>query len=335
MLGFLRKNLFTLSIVVSVAAAFVWPDFFTQWGDFKLIGLIAPLLMVIMFGMGTTLSIGDFARVAKMPVPVATGVALQFLLMPTLGFCIGKVLGLEPDLAIGCIVIGSVAGGSASNVIAYIAKANVALSVTMTCVSTFLSPFATPFLVKLYAGETVEVDALAMALEIMKITILPTVLGLVVHRVLRRPFERNRAAVERILSLVSMTGICIILAVIMGPAHEKAKEMGLVLIAAAATHNTCGLLAGYWATRLMMRFFPGRITERDCRTIAIEVGMQNGGMATQLAAKFFSPVAALVPNVFGIWMDVSGSVLANFWSRRATAEPDGDREQAIENNGGK
>ena len=313
---FLRKYLFTLSLVASVAAAFIWPAFFTSWGSFKLTGLIAPLIMVIMFGMGTTLSAGDFIRIAKMPIPVATGVGLQFLLMPALGFCIAKVLGLEPDLAVGCIVIGSVAGGTASNVIAYIAKANVALSVTMTCVSTFLSPFATPFLVKLYAGTIVEIDALAMAFEIVKITIVPTVLGLVVHRLLRRQFERNRKGIEGVLSFVSMAGICIILAVIMGPAHEKAKEAGFVLIAAAAMHNTCGLLAGYWATRFMMRLFPGRITERDCRTIAIEVGMQNGGMATQLAAKFFSPVAALVPNVFGIWMDVSGSVLANFWSRK-------------------
>ena len=315
-LGFLRRNLFTISLLASVAAAFVWPDFFTQWGSFRLTGLIAPLIMVIMFGMGTTLSADDFVRIAKMPVPVMTGVGLQFLLMPALGFSIAKLLNLEPDLAVGCIVIGSVAGGTASNVIAYIARANVALSVTMTCVSTMFSPLVTPLLVKFYAGAIVEIDALAMALEIVKITIVPIMLGLIVHRLLKRQFERNRTGIEKILSFVSMSGICIILAVIMGPAHEKAKEAGLVLLGAAAMHNTCGLLAGYWATRLMMRFFPERITERDCRTIAIEVGMQNGGMGTQLAAKFFSPVAALVPNVFGIWMDVSGSILANFWSKR-------------------
>lgn len=320
MLKRLKNHLFTLVLLTSVAAAFAWPSFFTQWGSFRLTGLITPLIMIIMFGMGTTLSAGDFLRVAKMPIPVLTGVGLQFLLMPALGFSIAKLLNLEPDLAVGCIVIGSVAGGTASNVIAYIARANVALSVTMTCVSTLLSPLATPILVKFYAGAIVEINAGAMAFEIIKVTIVPTVLGLVTHRLLKHQFERNRAGVEKVLSFVSMAGICIILAIIMGPAHEKAKEAGLVLLCAAALHNTCGLLAGYWSTRLMMRLFPGRITERDCRTIAIEVGMQNGGMGTQLAAKFFSPVAALVPNVFGIWMDVSGSILANFWSKRGVKE---------------
>lgn len=320
MLKHLKNHLFTLVLLVSVAAAFAWPGFFTQWGSFKLTGLITPLIMVIMFGMGTTLSVGDFLRVVKMPIPVLTGVGLQFLLMPALGFSIAKLLNLEPDLTVGCIVIGSVAGGTASNVIAYIARANVALSVTMTCVSTLVSPLATPILVKFYAGAIVEINACAMAFEIIKVTIVPTVLGLATHRLLKHQFERNRAGIEKVLSFVSMAGICIILAVIMGPAHEKAKEAGLVLLCAAALHNTCGLLAGYWTTHLMMRLFPGRITERDCRTIAIEVGMQNGGMGTQLAAKFFSPVAALVPNVFGIWMDVSGSILANFWSKRGVKE---------------
>ena len=316
----LRRNLFAVALVASVAMAFAWPDFFTQWGNFRLSGLVTPLIMLIMFGMGTTLSVEDFARVAKMPVPVLTGAVLQFALMPAIGYSIAKLLRLEPDLFIGCIVIGSVAGGTASNVIAYIARANVALSVTMTCVSTLLSPFVTPLLVKLYAGALVEIDAVAMAVEILKVTIAPILLGLVVHRLMRRQFERNRAGVERVLSFVSMAGICVILAVIMGPAHDKAREFGLVLLCAASLHNTCGLLSGYWATRLMMRLFPGRISERDCRTIAIEVGMQNGGMGTQLALKFFSPVAALVPNVFGIWMDVSGSILANVWSRREVAE---------------
>ena len=128
----LRRNLFAVALVASVAMAFAWPDFFTQWGNFRLSGLVTPLIMLIMFGMGTTLSVEDFARVAKMPVPVLTGAVLQFALMPAIGYSIAKLLRLEPDLFIGCIVIGSVAGGTASNVIAYIARANVALSVTMT-----------------------------------------------------------------------------------------------------------------------------------------------------------------------------------------------------------
>ena len=315
-LPLVRRNAFTLSLVVCVSAAFVWPAFFTAWGDFRLTGLIGPLLMLIMFGMGTTLSVADFLRVAKMPLPVAVGVGLQYLLMPVLGLALARMLRLEPELAVGCVMIGSVAGGTASNVMAYIAKANVALSVTMTCVSTFLSPFLTPLLVKCHGGTLVEIDALAMALEIVKITILPIVVGLVAHRLLEKPFARNRVLVDRLLSTLSMAGICIILAVILGPAHAKVKEAGLVLLLAASVHNVLGLLAGYWATRLVRHFLPNRISEADCRTIAIEVGMQNGAMATQLAAKFISPVAALVPNIFGIWMDVSGSVLANYWSRR-------------------
>lgn len=309
------RHIFTLALVVCVTAAYLWPDFFTAWGSFKLTGLIGPLLMLIMFGMGTTLSFRDFLGVAKTPLPVAVGVGLQFVFMPIIGFCLGRALSLEPEYAVGCVLVGSVAGGAASNVMAYLAKANVALSVSMTCMSTLLSPLLTPLLVKFYAGRTIEINALGMAVEIVKITILPTLTGLVVHKLLEPTFVRHRRLLDGILSFLSMAGICIILAVILGPAHNQVKACGPRLALAAVIHNVTGLVLGYGVMRLLRKLLPQRISEGDCRTVALEVGMQNSGMATQLAAKFISIPAALVPNIFGIWMDVSGSVLANWWGR--------------------
>ena len=267
-----------------------------------------------MFGMGTTLSLADFLRVAKRPWAVATGVVLQFLVMPLVGFLIAKSLGFSGELAAGCVLVGSVAGGTASNVIAFLAKADVALSVTMTCCSTLLSPLLTPFAMKVLAGRFVEIDAAKMMVEILKVVIVPIAAGGFVHWLFKGLFDRYKAVCDRVLSLLSMMGICFTMLALTAPSRATFASAGVLIVVAAIVHNTVGYASGYWLTRLVGRF--ARLGESEARTVAIEVGMQNGGMAGALAVGVLgSAVAALPANVFSIWMDFSGSILANFWSR--------------------
>ena len=211
--------------------------------------------------------------------------------------------------------MGSVAGGTASNVIAFLAKADVALSVTMTCCSTLLSPFVTPLAMKVLAGCFVEIDAASMMVEILKVVVVPIAAGALVHRLLKRQFEAHKVLCDRVLSVLSMTGICFTILALTAPSRDTFASAGLAIVVAAVVHNTVGYLSGYWLTRLVGRF--AHMGEAEARTVAIEVGMQNGGMAGALSVSVLnSPVAALPANVFSIWMNFSGSVLANWWSRR-------------------
>ena len=301
--------------------AFAFPSAFTEWGGVKLTALVVPAIQVIMFGMGTTLSLADFLRVAKRPWAVATGVGLQFLVMPLVGFLIAKSFGFSGELAAGCVLVGSVAGGTASNVIAFLAKADVALSVTMTCCSTLLSPLLTPFAMKVLAGCFVEIDAAKMMVEILKVVIVPIAAGGFVHWLFRGLFKKHKAVCDRVLSVLSMTVICFTMLALTAPSRSTFASAGVLIIVAAIVHNTIGYVSGYWLTRLVGRF--AHLGEAEARTVAIEVGMQNGGMAGALAVGVLgSAVAALPANVFSIWMDFSGSILANFWSRHP---PEGEK----------
>ncbi len=318
MIRFLRRQSFGLAILACAALAFSFPSAFTQWGGVKLTSLVVPAIQLIMFGMGTTLSIGDFLRVVRRPWAVAVGVFLQFLVMPLVGFSLAKALGFSGELAAGCVLIGSVAGGTASNVIAFLAKADVALSVTMTCCSTLLSPFVTPLAMKVFAGCFVEIDATKMMFEILKVVIVPMAAGGLVHRLLRRQFDEHKELCDKVLSVISMAGICYTILALTAPSRDTFAAAGVAIVAAAVIHNTVGYLSGYWLTRLVGRF--ARLGEAEARTVAIEVGMQNGGMAGALAVGVLgSAVAALPANVFSIWMNFSGSVLASIWSRRGSS----------------
>ena len=319
--GFLRRQLFGIAILACAAVAFAFPSAFTEWGGVKLTSLVVPAIQVIMFGMGTTLSLADFMRVAKRPWAVATGVALQFLVMPLVGFLIAKSFGFSGELAAGCVLVGSVAGGTASNVIAFLAKADVALSVTMTCCSTLLSPFLTPLAMKVLAGCFVEIDAAKMMVEILKVVIVPIAAGGLVHWLFRGLFKRHKAVCDRVLSVLSMTVICFTMLALTAPSRATFASAGVLIVVAAIVHNTVGYASGYWLTRLFGRF--AHLGETEARTVAIEVGMQNGGMAGALAVGVLgSAVAALPANVFSIWMDFSGSILANFWSRHMGTDPE-------------
>lgn len=312
---YLIRNAFGLLILMCAIVSFTFPGAFTSWGGIKLTKLVTPAIQVIMFGMGTTLTLKDFLRVARRPLAVAIGVFLQFLVMPLVGFLLAKSFGFTGELAAGCVLIGSVAGGTASNVIAYLAHANVALSVTMTCCSTMLSPVLTPLLMKALAGRFVAVDAGAMMVSILKIVIVPVLAGGLFKVVFRRLFEEHKSGCDRVLSFVSMAGICFTILALTAPSRETFKEAGVWIVFAAVLHNSFGYASGYWFTRLLGRF--AHLDERDARTVAIEVGMQNGGMAGALATDVLrSAVAALPANVFSIWMNFSGSLIANRWSRK-------------------
>ena len=322
-LGILRRQAFGLAILACAVIAFSFPAAFTEWGGVKLTSLVVPAIQLIMFGMGTTLSLGDFLRVVKRPWAVAIGVFLQFLVMPLVGFLLAKSLGFSGELAAGCVLVGSVAGGTASNVIAFLAKADVALSVTMTCCSTLLSPFVTPLAMKVLAGCFVEIDATKMMFEILKVVIVPMLAGGIVHRLLRRQFDEHKAICDKVLSVLSMAGICYTILALTAPSRDTFASAGLAIIVAAIVHNTVGYASGYWLTRLVGRF--AHLGEAEARTVAIEVGMQNGGMAGALAVGVLgSAVAALPANVFSIWMNFSGSILASIWSRKSTSEPQGE-----------
>ena len=313
---FVRRRVFGLAILFCAAVSFSFPAAFDTWGGVKLTKLVVPAIQVIMFGMGTTLTLGDFIRVGKTPWAVAVGVFLQFLVMPVVGFALAKAFGFTGELAAGCVLIGSVAGGTASNVIAYLAKANVALSVTMTCCSTLLSPLVTPLAMKALAGRFVDIDTVAMMESILEVVIVPVAAGGFVRCVFRRQLDAHKAICDKVLSFVSMAGICYTILALTAPSRTTFASAGTLIILAAIIHNSFGYLSGYWLMRLAGKWLP--IDERDARTVAIEVGMQNGGMAGALAVSVLnSTVAALPANVFSIWMNFSGSLLANRWSRAA------------------
>ncbi len=306
----LKEFAFTLWIFAAVSAAMFHPQYFLTIGDFRLSRLIVPLIQVIMFGMGTSMSLSDFTNVVRMPRAVVVGIVAQFTIMPVLGFTLATVFGFPPEIAAGVVLIGSVPGGVASNVMAYIAGASVPLSVTLTTCTTLMSPFMTPLAMKLLAGQFVPVNFFDMMLGIVQMIILPLGAALLFNRI----FRGRAKWLHRAMPLVSMAGIALILAIIVASGRNALLEVGAALILAAMIHNGMGYFLGYWGARAM------RLDERACRTVAFEVGMQNGGLASGIALQMGKvATVGLAPAVFGPWMNISGSVLANSWRR--TAEP--------------
>jgi BASS family bile acid:Na+ symporter len=420
--AFLRRIAFTVWVFAAVAASMFYPQAFGTWFQgtrlqLDLGILMVPLIQIIMFGMGTTLSVSDFTRVFVMPWPVFVGMVLQFSVMPLAGLAIATAFGFEPEVAAGVVLIGSCPGGVASNLMTYLACGNVALSVTMTACSTLMSPVMTPFMMQTLAGRLVPIDFYAMMISILNMVIVPIVAGLVANKILygrttwgkraaplaliavaailiavftalllrsspgnpeaaagrprsgsaKSPAESAAAEEEsaappappekaapgllqqmkggiiigfglvgvvalsklivsvmlqgsenwmdRVLPVVSMAGICFIIAIITAEARNDLLRVGLALIAAAMLHNSIGYVLGYWCSKL------ARLDQTACRTVAIEVGLQNGGMASGLAVKVLgSAKAALAPAIFGPWMNISGSILATWWQRRPVTD---------------
>lgn len=308
MIGSVLKNYgFTIAIVVAALTALVFPQYFIQWGDFKLSGLIIPLLQVIMFGMGTSMSVNDFVAVVKNPKGVIIGVASQFLIMPLLGFSLANLSGLPPEIAAGIVLVGCSPSGLASNVMSYLAKANLALSITMTSITTLMAPFITPMLMKLLAGPMIEIDVLSMMLDIAKMIILPIALGLVLNKLAGGKLR----LLEKILPAVSMMGIALIIMVITAAGSKSLISIGPLLFVIVLTHNVFGYFLGYWSARLL------RMSESDARTVALEVGLQNAGLASGIAQKLnMIATLGLASGVFGPVMNTTGSILASYWHKR-------------------
>ncbi|MFK5691180.1 bile acid:sodium symporter family protein [Ornithinimicrobium sp. LYQ92] len=269
-------------------------------------GLITPLLGVIMFGMGLTLTLPDFRLVLTRPLPVVLGVAAQYAVMPLVGLGISLALGLPDEIAAGVILVGCVPGGTASNVVAYLARADTALSVTMTSVSTLLAPVLTPLLTLWLIGERLPVDGMGMATTIVQIVLIPVVGGLLVRTFLPGLVRRVLPA----LPWFSVLVICVVVAVVVSLSADQLLAAGLLVTVAVVLHNGLGLGLGYALGRLT------GLGERSARTMAIEVGMQNSGLASGLAATFFTPVAALPGAVFSVWHNLSGAMLAGWFRRR-------------------
>jgi BASS family bile acid:Na+ symporter len=290
-----------------VALAMFFPTYFQEIKGYQLSSLITPLIQVIMFGMGTSLSIRDFSEVVKSPKSVLIGVFAQFLIMPLLGLALASLSGLPAEIAAGIILAGSSPSGTASNVMTYLAKANLALSVTLTSITTLMAPLMTPLLMKLLAGQFIEIDLLKMMWDIVKMIILPIAAGLIFNKILKG----KSAWLDRAMPVLSMLGIALIILVITAAGRDSLLSIGPILIVLVMIHNLSGYGIGYFLSKLL------GLDERDSRTIAIEVGMQNAGLASGLA-KSLGKIATvgLAPAVFGPMQNISGSILASYWHKR-------------------
>jgi bile acid:Na+ symporter, BASS family len=298
---------YPLIIFAAVSLAMHYPGYFQQVGNLKLSALIIPLLQIIMFGMGTELSIKDFRNILQKPKGVLIGIFCHYTIMPVLGFTIAGIFNFPKEIAAGIILVGCCPSGLASNVMSFLARANLALSVSVTAVSTLLAPVLTPFLMRLLGGEFIEIHFWSMFWDIMKIVILPIGAGLIFHYIVRGRFP----FLDKALPFVSMAGIALIIVVITATGRESLLKVGIKLIMATLIQNVAGYVLGYWSARLL------RMEEKDCRTISLEVGMQNSGLASGLALSLGKlATVGLAPAVFGPTMNITGSTLANWWHRK-------------------
>ena len=311
---------YTTTIFAAVTTALYYPQYFKSVNGFVLATLITPLIQVIMFGMGTSMSLKDFAGVIKMPKGVFIGVVSHFIIMPMLGFTLASATDFPPEIAAGIILIGCSPNGLASNVISYLAKANLALSVTITAVSTMLAPFVTPLLMKYLAGAFVEINTLDMMFDIFKMVIIPIGAGLLFNHFLSGKLKW----LDNAMPLVSMFGIAFIIVIITAAGRDSLLSIGPMLILVVLIHNLSGYVLGYWSGRLF------KMSERDCRTIAIEVGMQNGGLASGLAKEMGKmATVGLAPAIFGPLMNITGSILASYWHRKPVENEQNELKETV------
>ena len=300
---FVGRNMAWIVLIIAAMALFVpgtslWVQ--TKWINY--------LLMIVMFGMGLTTKLSDFAIVFKRPGDIITGCAAQFIIMPLLAFVLGKAFSLNDELLVGVVLVGTCPGGTSSNVITYLSKGDTALSVGMTSINTLLAPVLTPLLTYLYLRTSVRVDAMAMFLSIIQVVIVPIGLGLLVNRFFGKYTQKIRDA----LPVVSVTAICLIVASVVSHNSGKILSTGLIIFAVVILHNLLGYLLGYLIGVLFRMDLPRK------KAVAIEIGMQNSGLATTLAGSAFPNLAmATVPGaIFSVWHNISGAILAGWFRRK-------------------
>jgi BASS family bile acid:Na+ symporter len=303
----LNQMSFTIWVIIAVSVGFFYPQYFQKIGDFKFTGFIVPLIQIIMFTMGTEMSLKDFEGVIKTPKAVIIGLVSHFTIMPLVGYTLAKTFGFPPEIAAGVILMGSVPSGVTSNVLAFIAKANMPLSVTIAAISTLAAPFLTPILMKLLAGQYVAIDLQAMMLHVAEIIILPIILGLIVNKFLGKGVKW----LQSLLPKISMLGVLMMMIVIVSSGRDSLLQIGPLLFLSGMIHHTIGYLLGYWSGRLM------GLDEASCRTISLEVGMQNGGLASGIALQMGKIATVGLASVIAVpWMTISGSMLSNWWRSR-------------------
>lgn len=301
----LAVTVFPLLIIGGAVAAFFVPQAFNGWNVH-----VTTALMIIMFGMGLTLKLPDFALVLKRPVVVLAGVAMQYTVMPLLALGIATLLQLPPALAAGLILVGSVPGGTSSNVVTYLARGDVALSVTMTALSTLLAPLLTPFITLWLAGQYLPVPVGDMAMSIFKIVVIPIAAGLLLRALLPKLVDKIQPA----LPWISVLGITYVVIAVVAGSNAVLTAAGLTLVLAIILHNGLGYAVGYALASLLR--YPTSVR----RAVSVEVGMQNSGLAAGLATQYFSPEAALPGAFFSVWHNISGGLLASFWGRRPSKD---------------
>ena len=301
-------SLFTLWIILFSAVAFCAPSPFAG-----LTGLIVPVLGVIMFGMGMTLRAEDFRRILKRPRDVGVGVAAPYGIMPAAGFVLAWAFGLDPLLASGVILVGSCPGGTASNVITYLARGDVALSVTITSATTLIAPIMIPASMYIFAGKWIDVPASGLFISTVKIILLPVALGVVARAILRDKIEY----VLPVLPGLSAVSIVFIVAVIVAANAGSIASVGAEVALIVVIHNAIGLSAGYGLARL------SGMNVTSARAVSVEVGMQNSGLAVALANVHFGTLAALPGAVFSVWHNISGSAIAWWWRRNPARDGSG------------
>ncbi|MDX7880564.1 bile acid:sodium symporter family protein [Acinetobacter nosocomialis] len=303
---FVQKT-FALWVIVFAALALWQPEFFV-W----LKAYIPWILGIIMLGMGMTMTVDDFKGVLQSPKAVLIGVVAQFVVMPGLAFILCKLFNLPPEIAVGVILVGCCPGGTASNVITYMAKGNVALSVACTSVSTLLAPVLTPAIFYLLASQWLKIDATSMFISILQVVLLPIVIGLILRTWLKRQVE----SYIQVMPLVSVIAIVAIVAAIIGGSKAAIFQSGLLILAVVILHNGLGYLLGFTAAR----FF--KLPYADSKAIAVEVGMQNSGLGVALAAVHFaaSPITAVPSAIFSLWHNISGPALATYWASKHKQE---------------
>ncbi len=312
--GFLGKYMAIIVLAVAALALFVpkssmWIQ--TSWVNY--------LLMVVMFGMGLTMKLSDFGVVFSRPKDIIIGCSAQFIIMPLLAFALGKTFGLERSLLVGVMLVGTCPGGTASNVITYLSKGDVSLSVGMTSVNTLLSPLLTPALTYLFLRTSVHVDVKAMIFSIIQVVAVPIGLGILINKLMPKVCEK----IKDILPCISVTAICLIIAAVVSHNSEKILSTGAVIFAVVILHNLLGYVCGY----LVGVLFKMDISRK--KAVAIEIGMQNSGLATTLAGSAFPDLSmATVPGaIFSVWHNISGAVLAGVFRRMGTDKDTENDEQ--------
>lgn len=294
-------NTFLLWMLVAAIIGFIFPAQLAT-----LSGWVPYLLGIVMLGMGLTIDPKDFKIVFQAPRSVIIGVILQYTIMPLTAFLIAKLFNLPPEVAIGVILVGCCPGGTSSNVMSYLANANVALSVAITSVSTLLAPILTPALIYLFANQWLEVSFMSMFWSVVQVILIPIIIGFILQKLFKNFAAKSATA----LPTVSVVAISLILASVVGGSKSQILETGLLIFAVVILHNIVGYTLGYTLAKIF------HLERADKKAVSIEVGMQNSGLAVSLATVHFSPLAAVPGAVFSLIHNITGPILAKYWNKR-------------------